>query len=116
MNEKDEMIAFSIIMPSFSQALQKAKGSLFPFGIFHLLRAKKTSKDVLLYLIGVHPVFQQKGIHAIIFNELTKACQKNNVINCIRTPELTSNKAIAAIWKNFSPVVIKKRCTFKKEI
>jgi len=116
MNEKGEMIAFSIIMPSFSQALQKAKGSLFPFGIFHLLRAKKTSKDVLLYLIGVHPDFQQKGIHAIIFNELTKACQKNNVINCIRTPELTSNKAIAAIWKNFSPVVIKKRCTFKKEI
>ena len=116
MNEKDEMIAFSIIMPSFSNALQKAKGYLFPFGIFHLLRAKRTSKDVLLYLIGVRPDYQNKGIHSLIFNDVTKSCNENKVINCIRTPELTTNTAIAAIWKNFDPVTIKKRCTFRKEI
>ncbi|MDP3314222.1 GTP cyclohydrolase [Lutibacter sp.] len=115
--DKDEnIIAFSIIMPSFSRALQKAKGKLFPFGIFHLLHAKKTSKDVLLYLIGVHPKFQNKGIHALIFREFHITCERNKIVNCIRTPELATNSAIAAIYKNFDPVTFKKRCTYKKEI
>jgi hypothetical protein len=37
---KDKMIAFSIVMPSLTEALKKANGRLFPFGWYHLLRAK----------------------------------------------------------------------------
>ena len=38
MDKNDNMVAFSIVMPSFSRALQKANGKLFPFGFYHLLR------------------------------------------------------------------------------
>ncbi|MFD0763094.1 GTP cyclohydrolase [Lutibacter aestuarii] len=115
--DKDHnMIAFAITMPSFSKALQKANGTLFPFGIFHLLKAKKESKDVIFYLIGVHPSYQNKGIHALIFNEYQKTFEEMNIENCIRTPELASNKAIAAVWKNFNPITYKKRCTYKKNL
>ena len=68
-DKEDKLIAFSIVMPSFSEALQKAKGKLFPFGIFHLLKARKKSKDVIFYLIGIRPDYQNKGVTAIIFNE-----------------------------------------------
>ena len=112
----NKIIAFAIIMPSFSSALQKAKGKLLPFGLFHLLKAKKNSKEVILYLIGVHPDHQSKGIHALLFLELQISCALNGIENCIRTPELASNRAIAAIWKNFDPVTFKKRCTYKKVI
>ena len=115
-DKNDNMIAFAITMPSFSEALQKAKGKLFPFGIFHLLKAKKQSKDAIFYLIGVHPDYQNKGIHALIFLEYQKSFEKRGIINCIRTPELASNKAIAAVWKNFNPITHKKRCTFKKDL
>ena len=40
-NKDDKMVGFAIMMPSFSEALQKAKGKIFPFGMFHLLKAKK---------------------------------------------------------------------------
>ncbi len=112
----DEMLAFAITMPSFSEALQKANGKLFPFGIFHLLKARQKSKDVIFYLIGVHPEHQHKGIHALIFYEYQKTFEKLGIETCYRTPELASNKAIAAIWKNYAPVIYKKRCTFKKAI
>jgi hypothetical protein len=115
-DKNDEMIAFAITMPSFSKALQKANGKLLPFGIFHLLKAKKQSKDVIFYLIGVRPDFQNKGIHAMVFLEYYKTFNKYGIVNCIRTPELSTNKAIAAVWKNFSPVTYKKRCTFKKDL
>jgi GNAT superfamily N-acetyltransferase len=115
--DKDQkIVAFSIVMPSFSEALQKAKGKLFPFGFYHLLRAKKKSKDVLFYLIGVDPEYQNKGVTVIIFNEYYECFKDRGIQNCIRTPELADNHAIQNIWKHFDPVVFRKRCTYIKKI
>lgn len=115
--DKDHnIIAFSIVMPSFSEALQKSKGKLFPFGFLHLLKAKKQSKDVLFYLIGVLPEYQNKAVTAIIFKEYYETFKEKGIINCFRTPELADNLAIHNLWKHFNPVVHKRRCTFRKEL
>jgi hypothetical protein len=112
--DKDHnLVAFAIVMPSFSRALQKADGKLFPFGFYHLLNARKNSKDVTFYLIGVHPDYQSKGAHAIIFKEYHTTFTEKGIQNCIRTPELADNHAIHAIWKNFDPKIICRRKTFR---
>ncbi len=113
-DKNSNLVAFAIVMPSFSQALQKAKGKLFPFGIFHMLNARKNSKDVTFYLIGVHPEYQNKGVHAILFKEMHKTFSEKGIQNCIRTPELADNHAIHLLWKNFQPVTHCRRKTFKK--
>lgn len=110
----DEMIGFAITMPSFSKALQKANGYLFPFGFIPLLRARKNPKDVLFYLIGIHPDHRGKGIPAIIFHEYSKLFEKIGVENCVRTPELENNEAAAGIWKTFKQETFKRRVTYKK--
>ncbi len=115
--DKDHnIVAFGIVMPSFSKALQKAKGKLFPFGVFHLLNAKKNSKDAIFYLVGIHPEYQNKAVTAIIFNEYYDTFKEKGVINCFRTPELADNLAIQNMWKHFDPVVHCRRKTFKKEL
>ena len=115
--DKDgNLVAFAIVMPSFSKALQKAKGKLFPFGFLHLLQARKNSKDVLFYLIGVHPDYQNKGVHAIIFKEYHTTFTEKGIQNCIRTPELADNLAIQLLWKNFNPTIHCRRKTFRKEL
>jgi len=116
LDKNDDLIAFGIVMPSFSKALQLAKGKLFPFGIFHLLRAKKRSKDVIFYLIGVHPEYQNKGVTAVIFNEYYKTFLAKKIENCIRTPELEDNIAIKQIWKHFNPEIYKRRRTYRKDL
>ena len=113
LDEKHKVVAFAIVMPSFSEALQKAKGRLFPFGLFHLLKARKHSKDVTFYLIGVHPEYQNKGVHAIIFDQYTKTFAPLEIENCIRTPELEDNQAITKLWENFSPETHKRRRTYR---
>ncbi len=110
------LVAFAIVMPSFSQALQKAKGKLFPFGIFHMLYARKYSKDVAFYLIGVHPDYQNKGVHAILFKEMHSTFTEKGIQNCIRTPELADNIAIQLLWKNFNPKITCRRKTFRIQI
>src|SRR5690606_30398507 len=106
--DKDgKLIAFSIVMPSFSDALKKTKGRLFPFGFLDLLHAKKHSKDVIFYLIGVDPEYQNKGVTAIIFDEYYRTFKEKNIQTCIRTPELEENHAIHNLWKNFDPIIHK---------
>jgi hypothetical protein len=115
--DKDHnIVAFSIVMPSFSEALQKSKGKLFPFGFIHLLKAKKQSKDMIFYLIGVHPDYQNKAVTAIIFNEYYHTFKEKGIVNCFRTPELADNLAIHNLWKHFDPTVHKRRCTFLKAL
>ena len=115
-DKNGDLVAFAIVMPSFSKALQKANGKLFPFGFLHLLNARKSSKDVVFYLIGVHPEYQNKGVHAIIFKEYHTTFTKRGIENCIRTPELANNLAIQLLWKNFDSKIICKRKTFRKDL
>ncbi|MDJ0645447.1 MAG: GNAT family N-acetyltransferase [Flavobacteriaceae bacterium] len=115
-DKDDNLVGFAVVLPSFSKALQKAKGKLFPFGIFHMLKAKKYSKDIIFYLIGIHPDYQNKGVHAVIFNDYYEAFTKKGIKNCIRTPELEDNVAIRQIWKHFDPKIVKRRRTYRKNL
>ena len=103
-------------MPDFSEALKKANGKLFPFGFYHMLKAKKHSKSVLFYLIGIAPEYQNKGVTAIIFKQYYDTFTEKGIIDCIRTPELAENTAIHAIWKHFDPKINKRRKTFTRKL
>jgi len=116
LDKDDKLIAFGIVMPSFSQVLQKVKGKLFPLGLFHLLKAKKNSKEVIFYLIGVHPEYQNKGVTAVMFSEYHKTFKARGVEKCVRTPELEDNVAIRQLWKHFDPKIYKRRRTYRKDL
>lgn len=115
-DKDDHMVCFAITMPSFSRALQKAQGKVFPFGIFHLLKAKKNNPDAIFYLVGVRPDYQNKGVTAVLFHHYYNTFKKIGVQNCYRTPELETNLAIKKLWTEFNPKVYKKRSTFKKDL
>lgn len=116
LDKNDQLVAFAIVMPSYSEALRKANGRLFPFGIFYLNHARKHCKDVLFYLIGIHPEYQNKGVTAMIMYEFHQTFYKKGIANCFRSPELADNLAIQQMWKHFNPQIYKRRCTFRKEL
>ena len=115
--DKDgKLICFAIVMPSFSKALQKAKGKLFPWGWWYLLQSKRHHDTVEFYLIGVAPEYQSKGIPALLFDYYYDIFTRNGVTHCVITPELEENIAIQQLWKSFDPVIFARRATFKKQV
>ena len=114
-DSNDDLIAFAVVMPSFAKALQEIKGKLFPFGFLKILKAKK-AKSVNFFLIGVHPDYQNKGVHALIFSEYHKTFEVKGITECRRTPELSDNLEIHKLWRDFNPKLIKKRCTYRKSL
>lgn len=115
-DSEGKLIAFSITMPSFSDALKKINGKINLFNFYYLLKALRKNNRASFYLIGVHPDYQNKGITAIIFNEMQKLFNKRN-INIVETnPELEENTAIQKLWKNYENRLHKKRATFIKDV
>ena len=106
------LISFAITMPSYSKALQKAKGKLFPFGWWHLLNAGKKNDRANFYLIGIHPQYQKRGITAIIFKEIYETFKKKGVKFLETNPELEENASIQALWQDYHPTNHKRRRTY----
>tara|TARA_B100001105_G_C22396678_1_gene447069 strand:- start:1519 stop:2643 length:1125 start_codon:yes stop_codon:yes gene_type:complete len=115
--DKDgKLVAFAITMPSFSRALKKMNGKLFPFGFLRILKSQIFNNRASLYLIGVHPDYQNKGVTAILFNDLQTMFNNRGIKEVETNPELIENNSIQAFWKNYESVLHKKRSTFTKEI
>lgn len=115
-DKNNDLIAFAITMPSYSRALQKAKGKLFPFGWWHFLQAGKKNDRANFYLIGIHPEYQRRGITAIIFKEINDIFKSKGVKFLETNPELIENKSIQLLWQDYNPVLHKSRKTFSLNI
>lgn len=113
----DEVVGFGISLPNLSKALKKAKGRLFPFGFIPLLRALKSKPKVVdLYLTGVIPEYQGKGVNALLFNDLIPEYIKVGTVYAESNPESEVNSAVQAQWEYFKTEHHKTRRAFKKKL
>lgn len=117
-DEHGELVAVGISMPSLSEALQKAKGRMLPFGWYHLLKALffKRPKVLDLLLVGVKPEYQSKGVNALLFYDLVPIYKEMGFEYGESNPELEENKKVQSQWSAFEPVQHKRRRAFRKAI
>jgi len=115
-DQNNELIAFCITMPSFTKALKKANGKLFPFGFLYFLKALYFNSRASFYLIGVHPKYQNKGVTAVIFNEMQKTFNQQGYTIVETNPELEENSSIQNLWKNYNHRLHKKRLTVTQKL
>ena len=110
-DDKDDVIAFGVTIPDLTHALQKCNGRLFPFGFIHLYRALKKNNAVHMYLIGVRPDYQGRGVLALVYYELHKAYLKHGIVKTTTHAQLENNLKAISIWKNYdSRIYIHRRC------
>ena len=117
-NEQNEIVAVGISMASLSEALQKAKGRLFPFGWYYLLKALlwKRPKMLDLLLVGVRPDYQNKGVNALLFTDLIPVYQQLGFEYAESNPELELNEKVQNQWQYFKTEQHKRRRCFKAQI
>jgi ribosomal protein S18 acetylase RimI-like enzyme len=115
-NDKNEMVAFGIALPSLSRALQKSRGQLFPFGFIHLLNALKKNDRADLYLVAVKSEYRGSGANAILMNSLYEVFRKMGVRKIETNPELETNHLVQGQWKYFDTRQHKRRRAFIKQL
>ncbi len=115
-DSEDKLVCFAICMPSLSRALQKARGSLLPFGWLHLLRALRHPKTVDMYLVAVRPDWANRGAIAFLMTSLAESCIQAGVETNETNPELETNVEVQSIWKDFDRRQHKRRRAFRKAL
>lgn len=112
------LIGVGISMPSLSRALQKAKGKLFPFGWWHLLKTLKLKKPKLLdlMLVAIKPEYQGKGVNSILFYDLLPIYIEEGYEYVETNVELESNEKVQQQWIYFERRQHKRRRCFKKKL
>ncbi len=114
LDSSDKVIAFGITMPSFSRALQKCRGRLFPLGFLYILNAFRKNDLADLYLVGVEPEWQGKGINALIIYEIARTFIRNGIKKAETNPELELNYKVQSQWKFFEMRQHKRRRCYLK--
>ena len=111
-----ELVAFIVGVPSLSKAMQKANGSLFPFGFYHIMKAMKKPEVVDLYLTGVAPEYQNAGAAVVLFAELQEEMIKQGIEVMETTGIFETNQNVISNWKNYDHVQHKRRRCFIKNL
>ena len=115
-NEKNEMVAFGIALPSLSRALQKSHGQLFPFGFIYLLNALRKNERADLCLVAVKSEYRGSGANAILMNSMYEVFRKLGVKKIETNPELETNQLVQGQWKYFETRQHKRRRVYIKQI
>ncbi len=117
-NDKGELIAAGVSMPSLAEPLQKCNGELFPFGWFHLLKTIywKRPDTLDLLLIGVLPEYQNKGVNSLVIADLFDNYRKLGFKYAETNANLETNVKVQQMWDPFEKEQHKKRWIFAKEI
>lgn len=116
-DSEDKLVAVGISIQSFSRALQKSRGRLFPTGWWHLLRTLRGNSDIVdLLLIAVKPEYQNKGVNALLFADLIPHYIKAGFKHAETNPELVGNDKVRGQWEYFDTRIHKRRRAFRKPL
>lgn len=116
-DENDKLVGVGISMPSFSRALQKSGGKLFPFGWRHILKAMKgKSEGVDLMLIAIAKEYLGKGVNALLFTDLLPGYIRNGYKWAESNIELEDNQNVQKQWEYFDYRQHRRRRAFKKSL
>lgn len=99
-NEKNEVVAFGLAVPSLAEAMQKTKGRLFPTGWAKVLYDINKPKILDLYLIAVAGEYRRTGAGAILIWEVLQEARKMGIPFAETGPNLEENSNILGLWNN----------------
>ena len=117
-DKDNNLIGFGILLPFLAEAFQKARGFMFPFGWWHLIKALKwnKTKTTEMLLVAVKPEYQGKGAVALIFDDIIPVHNQLGYKWSESNPELESNTKMQAQWDYFEREHHKRRRAYKKDI
>ena len=117
-DKDDNLVGFGIVLPSLAIAFQKAKGFMFPFGWWHLIKALKwnNTQTTEMLLVAVKPEYQGKGAVALIFEDIIPMHYQLGYRYSESNPELETNMKVQSQWDYFARENHKRRRAYAKKL
>jgi hypothetical protein len=114
--DEGKVVAFLIAIPDVGPGLQKARGKLFPFGIFHIMREMKKTDSIVLMIGGIKPTHQGTGLDVLMGVKMLESADKRGIKHINSHLELETNIKVRAEMEKMGGKVFKVHRIFKKSL
>ncbi len=115
-NSQDVVVGFIIGIPNMSPGIIKAKGRIFPFGFIHILKARKTSQKLDVYMGGVKEEYRSKGVDVLMGWRMLEECKAAGIKFIDSHHELEINTAVRAEMERVGGRIYKRYRIYHKEL
>jgi len=87
-------VGFSLTLPNYNEAIKKANGRLFPFGLFKILYYARKIKTARTIQLGMIKEYQKSGLGTYCYVEITKRAAQRGIHSGEMSWILENNKAM----------------------
>ncbi len=115
-DKNGELVAFLVAMPNISPGLKKARGKLFPFGIFYIFRSMKKTAQLDLLLGCVKNQKQNAGLVGLLITSSLQSAKKGGFRVVDSHLVMEENTKMRFIFERFGGKVYKKYRIFEKQL
>ena len=112
--ERGEKLRAALIRTA--EGFKKAKGKLFPFGWYHILKEYRHYKTIDLMMVGSAPAWNSKGLSAIYHSHLAASFREHHIACAITNPQIETNTAAVKVWESYDHQEFMRRRCFIRPI
>lgn len=111
-----ETVGFTVGMPLVTPGFRKAKGRLFPLGLFHIWRSMKTAKQLNMLLGGVRPDWRGKGVEVLMGVAVINEAKKAGLSRLDSQHVLEINQAMRSAYEAWGGQIYKRYRIYQKDL
>ena len=112
----DELVGFSVGIPDMTEGIRAARGRLFPFGIFKVLRARRRSKRLDMLAGAIRKEHRGKGLDVLMANALYTSARRAGITHADSRLILENNIRMRAEMERLGGRIYKRYRLFGKDL
>ena len=112
----NELVGFVVAIPDLSPGIIAAKGKLFPFGLFKILKAIKKSKKMMLMLGGIRKDYRGQGIDVLMAFKMLESAKKREMRLIDSHLILENNTRMRAECERLNGKIVKRFRIYQKQL
>lgn len=113
---KNELVGFIVALPDMTTGIIEARGKLFPFGLFKILRSMKKSTKLMMMLGGIKEEYRGKGIDVMMGMKLLDSARKQNKTILDSHLIMEENPKMRAEYERMNGKIVKRFRIFQKSL
>ncbi len=110
------LVGFAIGMPDISKGIIRSRGKLFPFGILHILRSSKRTKNLIMLLGGILKEYRGKGLDVVMGAGMLNSAIRKGMTTLDSHLVLETNAPMRAEYERIGGRIIRRFRIYQKNI
>lgn len=112
----NEVVGFIVGIPDMTEGIQKAKGRLFPFGVFKILKAVKKTKQLDLLLGAIKDKYRGLGIDMLMGVKMLQSASEAGLEIMDSHHEMEENVKMRAEMEKMGGKIYKRFRVYQKKL